>query len=66
MTFAQRRRLVRFLWLFCQNASLPFFLGFVFSLLVWTHTLISTFETVETAGFGLCVVKHEGQGGVKI
>lgn len=59
MTFTQRRRLIRLLWLFCENAWFPFVLGFIFSLLVWTHTLFSTFETIDRAGFGFCVTQHE-------
>lgn len=64
MTFSNRRRLVRLLFLFCENAFIPFIMGIVFSLLIWTHTLLDTFTTLDKSGFSVCVL-DKGQGGVK-
>ena len=62
MTFSNRRRLVRLLFLFCENAFIPFIMGIVLSLLIWTHTLLDTFTTLDKSGFSVCVL-DKGQGG---
>lgn len=62
MTFSKRRRLVRLLFLFCENAFIPFIMGIVLSLLIWTHTLLDTFTTLDKSGFSVCVL-DKGQGG---
>ena len=64
MTFSNRRRLVRLLFLFCENAFIPFIMGIVLSLLIWTHTLLDTFTTLDKSGFSVCVL-DKGQGGDK-
>jgi hypothetical protein len=62
MTFLNRRRLVRLVFLFCENAIFPFCMGIVLSLMIWTHTLLDTFTTLDKSGFSVCVL-DKGQGG---
>ncbi len=61
MTFSNRRRLIRLLFLFCESAFIPFVMGIVLSLLFWTYTLTNTFKTLDKTGFSVCVTTPKEQ-----
>ncbi|MFI3136977.1 MAG: hypothetical protein QX197_09385 [Methylococcaceae bacterium] len=63
MTFSNRRRLIRLLFLFCESAFIPFVMGIVLSLFFWTRALTNTFETLDKTGFSVCVTTPKEQGG---
>lgn len=63
MTFSQRRRLLNLLWALVSNGSLPFILGFVFSLISVTHVVTESFYELDKAGFGTCIKPAIKQGG---
>ena len=63
MTFANRRRLLNYMWAFVSNSWLPFILGFVFCLITLTHSFIGTITAFDKSVFGICIqpdLKEQG------
>ncbi len=55
MTYSQRRLLIKLLWTFVSNATLPFILGYFLALVSITYSFTEIAKAFDKSGFGACI-----------
>jgi len=55
LTYSQRRRLIELLWTLISNATIPFILGYFFSLISMTYSITEIATSFDKSGYGVCI-----------